>query len=179
VTLNEVDELFDYNDWANARLLGACSSLSQANWSQDVGGSYPTLLSVLAHVVGGEWIWLKRWTGESPISVPGWFKDPTPSSLEDALQQVQEERRRFLDTLTERDLDREVPYTLLDGSTGALALSTLLRHLVSHSTYHRGQLASMLRRLNVAPPATDLLIFALQRKTNANAEHQRVRMPEE
>jgi uncharacterized damage-inducible protein DinB len=169
VTRNEVVELFDYNDWANARLLGACSNLSQANWSQDVGGSYPTLLSVVAHVVGGEWIWLKRWTGESPDSAPGWFKDPTPSSLEDVLQQVQEERRRFLDTLTERELDREVPYTLLDGSKGVLALSTLLRHLVNHSTYHRGQIASMLRRLNVAPPATDLLIYALHRKTNAKA----------
>jgi uncharacterized damage-inducible protein DinB len=164
-----VVELFDYNDWANARLLGACSSLSQANWSKDVGGSYPTLLSVVAHVVGGEWIWLKRWTGESPDSAPGWFKDPAPSSLQDALHQVQQERRRFLDTLTEIDLDREVPYTLLDGSKGAMALSTLLRHLVNHSTYHRGQIASMLRQLNVAPPATDLLIFAQQRKTSAKA----------
>jgi uncharacterized damage-inducible protein DinB len=167
--LNEVIELFEYNDWANARLLGACSSLSQEQWSQDLGGSYPTLLSVVAHVVGGEWIWLQRWTGESPRSVPDWFTDPTPSGLDDALEQVQQERRRFLGTLTDADLDREVPYTLLDGSKGALALSSLLRHLVNHSTYHRGQIASMLRRLNVAPPATDLLIFAQQRQTNAKA----------
>jgi uncharacterized damage-inducible protein DinB len=169
MTLSEVVELFDYNDWANARLLGVCASLSQKHWSQDLGGSYPTLLSVVAHVVGGEWIWLKRWTGESPRSTPGWFTDPAPSSLNDALGQVQQERRRLLGTLTEEDLEREVPYTLLDGSTGALPLSSLLRHLVNHSTYHRGQIASMLRRLNVVPPATDLLIFAQQRQANAKA----------
>jgi uncharacterized damage-inducible protein DinB len=164
VTLNEVVELFDYNDWANARLLEACGSLSRQQWSQDLGGSYPTLLSVVAHVVGGEWIWLQRWTGESPRSAPGWFTDPAPSNLEAALRHVEQERRRFLDTLTEEDLARVVSYTLLDGSKGALALSSLLRHLVNHSTYHRGQIASMLRRLNVDPPATDLLIFAQQRQ---------------
>jgi uncharacterized damage-inducible protein DinB len=163
VTLKEVVEMFDYNDWANARLLGVCASLSQKQWSQDLGGSYPTLLSLVAHVVGGEWIWLRRWTGESPASAPSWFTDPAPSSLAEALGQVQQERRRFLGTLAEEDLERVVPYALLDGSKGALALSTLIRHLVNHSTYHRGQIASMLRRLNVVPPATDVLVFAQQR----------------
>jgi uncharacterized damage-inducible protein DinB len=167
VKLNEAVELFAYNDWANARLLGACSSLTHEQWSRHLGGSYPTLLSVVAHVVGGEWIWLKRWTGESPRSAPRWFSDPTPSSLDDALGQVQEERHRFLSALTEEDLERDVPYTLLDGSKGALALSSLLRHLVNHSTYHRGQIASMLRRLNIVPPATDLLIFAQRRQADA------------
>ncbi|CAA9368248.1 MAG: hypothetical protein AVDCRST_MAG89-4314, partial [uncultured Gemmatimonadetes bacterium] len=48
------------------------------------------------------------------------------------------------------------------GSGATLPLATLVRHSANHSTYHRGQLASMLRRLGAAPPSTDLLVFAVE-----------------
>jgi uncharacterized damage-inducible protein DinB len=167
MTRNETVELFDYNEWANARLLKACANLSQNQWSQDLGGSYPTLLGLVSHLVGAEWIWLRRWKGESPTSPPDWFTHPTPSTLNYALERVEEERREFLDAVPEDDLKREVEYALLDGSTGALPLRVLFRHVVNHSSYHRGQIASMLRRLNVTPPATDLLVFAAERKASS------------
>jgi uncharacterized damage-inducible protein DinB len=97
--------------------------------------------------VGAEWIWLRRWKGESPTSAPDWFTHPTPSTLNDALKHIEEERREFLKAFPEDDLQSEVQYTLLDGSKGVLPLCVLLRHAVNHSTYHRGQIASMLHRL--------------------------------
>jgi uncharacterized damage-inducible protein DinB len=158
--------LFEYNDWANARLFSRCAELSADQWSQELGGSFPTLLSVVAHVVGGEWIWLQRWKGESPTSAPDWFTCPSASALRNALEDVEAERRQFLRSLTKEDFERDVQYTLLDGSRGTLPLSTLLRHAMNHSTYHRGQIAAMLRQMNVAPPPTDLLVYAMERRAS-------------
>jgi uncharacterized damage-inducible protein DinB len=169
MTRNEPLELIEYNEWANERLLKACANLSQNQWSQDLGGSYPTLLLLISHIVGAEWIWLRRWKGESPASAPDWLTRPSPSTLHKALKHVEQERRKFLEALSEDEFEREVHYTLLDGSKGALHLGVLLQHGVNHSTYHRGQIASMLRRLNVAPPATDLLVFAAEREARTEA----------
>ena len=165
MTRNEAIDLVAYNDWANARLFAACAQLSEDGWTRDLGGSYPTLLQLVAHVTGVEWIWLQRWQGESPASAPAWMKDPEPAVLRGVLGEVEERRREFVSEFTDDDLQRDVQYTLLDGSGGALPLTVLLRHVVNHSTYHRGQMASMLRQLNVTPPATDLVLFALERQS--------------
>jgi len=37
-------------------------------------------------------------------------------------------------------------------------------HLVNHSSYHRGQLAGMMRQLGVKPPGTDYIVFVRERK---------------
>jgi uncharacterized damage-inducible protein DinB len=167
MTEREALDLFEYNAWANARLLTRCAELSPDQWSQDLGGSFPTVLSAVAHIVGAEWIWLRRCRGESPTRAPDWFSNPSPPALMKALEQVEGDRLQFLRSLTKEDLEKEIGYSLLDGSEGVLPLSTLLRHVMNHSTYHRGQIAAMLRRLNVTPPATDLLVYAAERRGGA------------
>jgi uncharacterized damage-inducible protein DinB len=84
-----------------------------------------------------------------------------------ALEQVEADHLQFLRSLTKEDLEKEVPYSLLDGSKGVLPLSTLLRHVMNHSTYHRGQAAAMLRRLNPTPLSTDFLVYAAERRAAA------------
>jgi uncharacterized damage-inducible protein DinB len=167
MTEREALDLFEYNSWANARLLTRCVELSPDQWSRDLGGSFPNVLSVVAHVVVAEWIWLRRCRGESPTSAPDWFSNPSPTALMKALEQVESDRLQFLRSLRKEDLEKEVQYSLLDGSKGVLPLSTLLRHVMNHSTYHRGQIAAMLRRLNVAPPSTDLLTYEAERRAAA------------
>jgi uncharacterized damage-inducible protein DinB len=83
--------------------------------------------------------------------------------LRGALAEVERERTAFLRTVSAGDLARPISYTLLNGSGATLPLATLVRHTANHSTYHRGQLASMLRRVGAAPPSTDLLVFAVER----------------
>ena len=162
MTPREAAELFEYNDWANARLLGCAAELPADAWSRDLGGGHPTMLALVAHMVGAERIWLIRWKCETPKGRPAWMSDPTPSVLRGALEEVERDRSAFLRSVTADDLARPISYTLMDGSGATLPLATLVRHSANHSTYHRGQLASMLRRLGAAPPSTDLLVFAVE-----------------
>jgi len=167
VTPQDASELYAYNDWANARLLACAEGLPPEDWTRDLGGAFPTLLGVVAHVVGSERVWLLRWRGETPKGRPAWMDAPTPAVLRAELTTVERERAAFLASLSQEELDRPMSYTLMDGSGATLPLGTLVRHTANHSTYHRGQISSMLRRLGAAPPATDLLVFAVE------AEEQR------
>lgn len=162
MTPREAAELFEYNDWANARLLACAAELPVDAWSRDLGGAFPTMLVLVAHVVGAERVWLMRWKGEKPQGRPAWMSDPNPSVLRGVLTEVERARTAFLRTVSAEELARPIHYTLMDGSSATLPLATLVRHTANHSTYHRGQLASMLRRLGAAPPSTDLLVFAVE-----------------
>jgi uncharacterized damage-inducible protein DinB len=40
-----------------------------------------------------------------------------------------------------------------------------MRHVVNHSSYHRGQTATQLRQLGEVPPGTDLILYLLREKS--------------
>ena len=61
---------FAYNEWANARLLGAVTDLSNEQFTKDLGSSFRSIRDTLSHIVAVEWVWLRRWKGESPLAAP-------------------------------------------------------------------------------------------------------------
>jgi len=106
-----------------------------------------------------EWAWLLRWKGESPSSPPHWAGAQDYESLTARLSEVQADRASFLASLKEIDLGRPITYRNIKGEQSQSILADLLLHLVNHSTYHRGQLTTLLRQLGSTPLATDLLLF--------------------
>jgi uncharacterized damage-inducible protein DinB len=68
----------------------------------------------------------------------------------------------FLASLTEDQLAAEITWE--DTEIGAVTrpLWQPVSHLVNHSTYHRGQVVSLLRQLGYQPPETDLSYFFLK-----------------
>ena len=75
------------------------------------------------------------------------------------LEIVEAERRAFFDTLTDDDLRREVSYRSIAGDPFTRAFQDLFAHVANHSTYHRGQLVTMLRQVGAKPPSTDMTVF--------------------
>lgn len=153
-------DLFAYSEWANAAVLDAAAARSEADWTRDLGGSFPTLQSVLEHIAGAEWVWMRRWAGDAPTAFPEWTGTTTPASLRAVFGDVARERRTWLGGLTAAELAASRPYTLLDGTAGAAPLDVQTHHVVNHSTFHRGQAVAMLRRLGTVPPQTDLVVWA-------------------
>jgi uncharacterized damage-inducible protein DinB len=166
MTTDESRELFDYASWATARMFSAAKALTPEQLSAFIESSFPSILGTLAHMVGSEWIWLRRWQGDNPTSIPDWVSQPALDDLETRLAAIEGERASFLGQLTDADLERVVSYRGLDGQTFSHPLGDLLRHVVNHATYHRGQLATMLRQLGHAPPSTDFTRY-LREKNNA------------
>lgn len=152
--------LFTYSEWANAAVLDAAEAQSADAWTRDLGGSFPTLQSVLEHIAGAEWVWLRRWAGDAPTAFPEWTGTTSPAGLRDVFDAVARERRDWLGGLTDGEIAASRPYTLLNGAAGAAPLGVQMQHVVNHSTFHRGQSVAMLRRLGAVPPPTDLVEWA-------------------
>jgi uncharacterized damage-inducible protein DinB len=70
---------------------------------------------------------------------------------------VEREMRDYLGTLDEDALQKPLTYVSQKGDTFTYELWRLMLHLINHQSYHRGQVATLLRQLNVQPPAVDLL----------------------
>lgn len=156
---NDVQDLYRYDEWANRRLIAAAQNLSPDALARDLGGSFRTLRDVLAHIIAAEWIWLERWRGVSPAAIPDWAATGNLTVLMERLAEVESTRARFLDELSEPALSSEIAFRYINGTAGSHRLSDLLTHVVNHSTYHRGQAATMLRQVGATPPSTDFVVF--------------------
>ena len=163
---DEVRELFAYHRWANARLLEAAGTLSVEDFGRDLGSSFPSVRATLAHLLSADWIWLERWRGTSPTAGPDWDAG-THAVLAVRWTELERAQKAFLDALDDADLDRDVSYRALNGAPHRNPLGELCRHLVNHGTYHRGQVATLLRQLGVKPPQTDLILYYRERAGSA------------
>lgn len=163
--IDEIRELYAYNRWANRRLLDAASRLSPEAFTRDLGSSFPSVGDTLAHIVAAEWVWLERWRGRSPTGPPDAWDLSTPGTLRAAWEEVDRNRQAFLVELTEAASGREIAYRTTSGQPFEQPLGQMLRHVVNHSSYHRGQVVTMLRQLGAEPPPTDLILFYRERVT--------------
>lgn len=159
MTTGEVRQLFAYDAWANGLVFEAAAALSEERAGHPLASSFPSVVATLAHVVGAEWVWMRRWLGDSPVGFPEWVATPVLDDLRARLSAVEREREAFVAGLSDADLGRVVAYRDLAGRPFAEPLDGLIRHVVNHSTYHRGQVATQLRQLGVTPPGTDLIVF--------------------
>jgi len=160
---HDIFTLFDYNAWANERALGAAGALSPEQFLRDMGNSFPSVRDTLTHILGAEWIWLRRCQGESPSSGLPAAEFPNVASLKDRFATVERERRTFLEGVSEERLAQPFSYRDFAGNAHSLRLVESLQHLVNHGTYHRGQITTMLRQLGAKPVSTDMSRFYLDR----------------
>lgn len=159
IDVGVIRELYRFNRWANQRHFEAIARVTADQFTKDLGGSYPSLRDTLLHIVWAEWIWLQRWKGSSPRSVFQPEDFPRLDAVREKWLGIEAEQRAFLETLRPEQLTTAVSYVNLHGQTWRYPLWRQMYHVVNHSTYHRGQLTTMLRRLGVAAPETDLLVF--------------------
>jgi uncharacterized damage-inducible protein DinB len=162
MNVDDIRSLYDYTIWANARFFGAAGELSTEQLVRDLKSSFPSIRDTLSHIVSGEWVWLRRWLGESPSALPEWLENPSLESLRADLAKVEKERASFFSSLSPKDLERRVRYRNFKGDAMDFLLGDVLVHVANHSTYHRGQLATMFRQVGAAPPATDLTVYKVE-----------------
>lgn len=157
--IDEIRELYRYNGWANARTRRAVAVLSEAEFRRDLKSSYPSIRDTLLHIMASEWVWLSRWQGSSPTGMPAGWDEYTHAQIEAEWAGIESAQLEFVGRLSDSDVDRVVHYTNLRGESFSQPLGQLLRHMVNHSTYHRGQITTMLRQLGHSAVATDLVVF--------------------
>lgn len=174
MTKDDIQFLFEYDRWANDRTLQAASALTADEFTRDLGGAFASVRDTLVHILGAEWIWLYFWTA--------YRDDPTPGAalLADARAsrnvqfnpalfpghadvaakwaELRSQQLDFLNSLSDEQVAMMVPHR-----NTHVPLVQQMQHLANHSTYHRGQVALMMRQLHAEPIATDFHIFIAER----------------
>ena len=178
MTKDDIQLLYEYDRWANNRVLQAVSALSTEQFTRDLGGSFRSVRDTLVHIIGGEWGWLAYWKEPSHSSAfltglrtrrdalfnPDAF--PNVAAVQLKWAEFEKELTEFVNCVTTESLEKMLPFR-----TTQIKLAHLMQHLANHSTYHRGQVALMMRQLDAEPLATDFHVFLVERSGYGAATH--------
>lgn len=167
MTKQEILTLYDFDKWANERMLEVAVMLSEEQYVKNLGDSFGGVRGTMVHIYGANRVWLDRWKERPTASLPKVETIPTFAMLTEQWKNFQIELDEFLSTLTEEKLQAHLKYKDIRGNEYNQPLWHQLQHRVNHSSYHRGQLTMMFRLLGVKPVGTDLITYYRLQAKNA------------
>jgi len=189
MNVSDIGTLYSYNRWANERLFGVLNKLGPRQFAAPVQNSFPSIRETVFHILFAEWLWLKRWQGNSPRSTlsdpdaslatwstltpgggPSATELTTMPGLKAFADSIEQERNEFLLGLGEDALHAPLHFSDMAGTPYAEPLVQLMQHVVNHGSYHRGQVTTMLRQLGAATVSLDMIYFFREETKKAAGE---------
>lgn len=165
MNLQAIRELYDYNYWANRRILGCAQQVSDAQRVASTGFSFDTLHGTLVHIMSAEWLWRSRiQDGISPPAMHDPAAFPTLARLEAYWAEEEARMRAFLANVSEDDLNRTTTYRNTRGEACSNALWESLVHIPFHGMQHRSECAAMLTSFGYSPGWIDFIAFVREQQ---------------
>jgi uncharacterized damage-inducible protein DinB len=155
----DIHLLYDYNRWANARILDAAAKISEAQFLAPTTFPHGGLRGTLVHTLFAEWIWRLRWQGSAPNVRLEPQDFPTVAHLKTRWLAEEMKLMEFVDGLTEKRLKAEFDYISTEGRAHRRVVWEAMAHLVNHGTQHRSEAAAMLTAMGHSPGDIDLIVF--------------------
>jgi uncharacterized damage-inducible protein DinB len=160
---------FEYNRWANARLLEAAASLNNDQFTRDLSSSYSSIRDTLTHLISSEENWLMRWKGLDPTTTIDPSSFPDVRSLKVRWAEVEIDQWNFLSKISDESLEEMVECQNFNDELVEYPLWAMIYEMVNHATYHRGQVVSMMRQVGARPFPLDFLVFVDVKQAEASA----------
>jgi uncharacterized damage-inducible protein DinB len=164
--LDDLESLYAFNSWANARVLETLRALPEADYEKEQGGGWPSLRATFVHIAGATDAWAERFSDRDATRLASMGELP---ALEDAarlLLAAEEKHRRLLATYTPARLAGPFRWKNLKGEEKTAPFWVVVKHVVNHQTYHRGQISAMARRLGHAPKSTDMIVWGIEQSAS-------------
>jgi uncharacterized damage-inducible protein DinB len=140
-------KLYHFNAWANDRVL---KCLVEQHVKDD------KILGIFGHILAAQFLWLHRIKNLPPPDVKLWGD----YSLEMLERMTKDANRQWTEFVEATDsFDRELTYTNYTGDPYTNNVEAIMMHLVNHSSYHRAQVALLLRQNGYEPINTDLITY--------------------
>jgi uncharacterized damage-inducible protein DinB len=159
MTLQEIKTLVAYNAWATNRIFEAVEALPEGEAMRDMKSSHRNIHGTLTHLVGAEKIWLSRMAGTPDKAMIKPADVPTVADVKATWEQTGFATAKFLGTMTDRKLQETFTMSTAKGEQFTHSFGQALQHVVNHSTYHRGQVITLMRQMGQTPPDTGMISF--------------------
>ena len=158
---DDVVALFAYDRWANTKVLDVCRKLTAEQYGAEPVSGWSSVRSTIYHIAWVTDFHLRTLAGDPDDSIP---TEIDLATVDDAARLLERAYRRFEElrpTLTPERLNTVVTLRRR-GRIATLPPWAMLRHIVNHSTYHRGQVASKLKRFGIEQPLTDFFFWVIE-----------------
>jgi uncharacterized damage-inducible protein DinB len=142
--LEHFGRLLRYDAWANGETVASLG-----------GGAPAQALRWMGHIVGSELLWFSRLTSEPP-ALELW-PELDRAACAARVEELARAWPRYLSTLSAEDLGDGIAYRNSKGEFWTNAVADILTHVVTHSAYHRGQIAAAVRAADGTPAYTDFI----------------------
>ena len=151
--------LYNYNAWANQRVLDSAAQLTTEQLQATGSASFESIFATMVHTISAQWMWLSRWQGISPRAMfdPADFADL--AAVRTRWEQLEQDTQAFVSSLDDQALERVVEYTNTKGQPFTYPLWQLMLHQVNHATQHRSEVAAMLTQFGQSPGWLDLIFY--------------------
>ena len=156
--------MLDYQYWCRDRLLVATEGMSDEELTKPNGFTYGNILGILAHCLGGEYVWFQRMQGRAldPAMMPNQNTIKTLDDLKARWQEAESEWRPYLEAMA--DPEREYVLRGRDGVDRTWKLWQLLTMINTHSKQHGAEAAEALTMVGRSPGDLDFPVFLRSRE---------------
>jgi uncharacterized damage-inducible protein DinB len=137
----QLERLFQYDDWANREEVTRLRQLDTQAAAR-----------LLCHIIGAEWLWITRIRNEN-AKMAVW-PELTVDQCAAEFDPLRNAWREILQTV---DRESKVDYENSKGERWLSSVDDILTHVVMHGTYHRGQIATVVRQGGETPAYTDYI----------------------
>lgn len=164
-----IREYAAYNVWANERMCNVIASLDEEKLNREIASSFPSVKKTLLHIWDVQAIWLERFAGNSLKSFPSDSFTGTKEDMIEGVRSTSGKLQALADGYDKKGLNRKITYMTLKSGEYTTPVYQMLSHVFNHSTYHRGQLTTMLRQVDITQfPIMDFTYFCRERQAESD-----------
>jgi uncharacterized damage-inducible protein DinB len=143
--------LFKYDNWAtNETIASVLSTKVKIERAE----------KLLSHIVAAQKVWTNRILRKDEAG-DAWQFFPIEESIKQ-LKQTNMEWMNILDGLKDENLEKRIEYKNTKGEVFVNNMKDILMHVINHSTYHRAQIAQLIRQNGGEPAKTDYIVYQRQ-----------------
>ncbi|MFZ5856269.1 MAG: DinB family protein [Chloroflexota bacterium] len=172
--IDEVKLLYDYNDWADARILAACARVRPEQYAAptSIGTGRGGLRATMVHLLDSMW--------QDRITLQGYYREPladdaaydatelhedafpTLAALQERWTMERQEMQAYLNRLTEETLNSTIRY-VIPGVIRERFVWHFLLAAILHNMQHRSEAAVLLTSYGQSPGELELVLFLNER----------------
>jgi uncharacterized damage-inducible protein DinB len=145
--------LFHYNNWATQESIKSAKILPELS---------ERIASLISHTAAAQEIWFNRTIGKQSDLTP-WEKYSLDECSEKS-ELITSRWINFLEHTSDEGLDRVIHYRNTKGDKFENSVKDILTHIINHSTYHRAQIALLVKEAGGKPAVTDYIVYARSAK---------------